>query len=60
MEAIANTETPTKDSNFDLNIEVINRSQSNVKLVAVNVLHIKNETKNNIRCSRYDGAIRPT
>jgi hypothetical protein len=48
MEAIANTETTTKDSNFDLNIEVINRSQSNVKLVSVNVLHIKNETKNTV------------
>jgi len=48
MEAIATTETTTKDSNFDLNIEVINRSQSNVKLVAVNVLHIKNETKNTV------------
>ncbi len=46
MEAVANTETITKDSNFNLQLEVINRSQSNVKLISVNALNIKNQTQN--------------
>ena len=35
MEAVADTETITKDSKFNLQLEVINRSQSNVKLISV-------------------------
>ena len=46
MEALADTETITKDSKFNLQLEVINRSQSNVKLISVNALNIKNETQN--------------
>ena len=46
MEAVANTETITKDSKFNLQLEVINRSQSNVKLISVNALNIKNQTQN--------------
>lgn len=46
MEAIADTETITKDSKFNLQLEVINRSQSNVKLISINALNIKNETQN--------------
>lgn len=48
MEAVADTETTTKDSKFNLNIEVINRSQSNAKLISVNALNLKNETKNTV------------
>lgn len=46
MEAIADTETITKDSKFNLQLEVINRSQSNVKLISVNALNIKSEIQN--------------
>lgn len=46
MEAIADTETITKESKFNLQLEVINRSQSNVKLISINALNIKNETQN--------------
>lgn len=46
MEAVADTETITKDSKFNLQLEVINRSQSNVKLISVNALNIRNETQN--------------
>ncbi|WP_445715751.1 PIG-L family deacetylase [Flavobacterium sp.] len=46
MEAVADTETITKDSKFNLQLEVINRSQSNVKLISVNALNIKKETQN--------------
>ncbi|MFY7988882.1 MAG: PIG-L family deacetylase [Flavobacterium sp.] len=46
MEAVADTETITKDSKFNLQLEVINRSQSNVKLISVNALNIKNEIQN--------------
>ena len=46
MEAVADTETITKDSKFNLQLEVINRSQSNVKLISVNALNIKSETQN--------------
>ena len=46
MEALADTETITKDSKFNLQLEVINRSQSNVKLISVNAINIKNETQN--------------
>ena len=46
MEAVADTETITKDSKFNLQLEVINRSQSNVKLISINALNIKNETQN--------------
>ena len=46
MEAIADSETITKDSKFNLQLEVINRSQSNVKLISINALNIKNETQN--------------
>lgn len=46
MEAVADTETTTKDSNFNINIEVINRSQSNVKLISVKALQLPLETKN--------------
>jgi LmbE family N-acetylglucosaminyl deacetylase len=46
MEALADTETITKDSKFNLQLEVINRSQSNVKLISVNALNIKSETQN--------------
>ena len=48
MEAVADTETITKDSKFNLQLEVINRSQSNVKLISVNALNIKNETQNKL------------
>ena len=48
MEAVADTETTTKDSNFNINIEVINRSQSNAKLISVKVLQLPIETKNAI------------
>lgn len=56
MEAIADSETITKDSKFNLQLEVINRSQSNVKLISINALNIKNETqnkplKNNVKVS---------
>ncbi|TXI64157.1 MAG: PIG-L family deacetylase [Flavobacterium sp.] len=46
MEAIADTETITKESKFNLQLEVINRSQSNVKLISINALNIKNEIQN--------------
>jgi hypothetical protein len=46
MEALADTETITKDSKFNLQLEVINRSQSNVKLISVNALNIKSEIQN--------------
>lgn len=46
MEAIAETETITKESKFNLQLEVINRSQSNVKLISINALNIKNEIQN--------------
>lgn len=46
MEAVADTETTTKDSNFNINIEVINRSQSNAKLISVKALQLPLETKN--------------
>ena len=46
IEAVADTETTTKDSNFNINIEVINRSQSNVKLISVKALQLPLETKN--------------
>jgi hypothetical protein len=46
MEAIADTETITKESKFNLQLEVINRSQSNVKLISINALNIKNENQN--------------
>ena len=46
MEALADTETITKDSKFNLQLEVINRCQSNVKLISVNALNIKSETQN--------------
>lgn len=46
LEAVADTETITKDSKFNLQFEVINRSSSDVKLISVNALHIKNETLN--------------
>ena len=46
MEAVADTETTTKDSNFNINIEVINRSQSNAKLISVKALQLPIETKN--------------
>jgi LmbE family N-acetylglucosaminyl deacetylase/menaquinone-dependent protoporphyrinogen IX oxidase len=46
MEAVADTETITKDSKFNLQLEVINRSQSNVKLISVNALNIKSEIQN--------------
>jgi len=46
MEAVADTETTTKDNNFNINIEVINRSQSNAKLVSVKALQLPLETKN--------------
>lgn len=46
MEAVADTETTTKDSNFNINIEVINRSHSNAKLISVKALQLPLETKN--------------
>jgi len=46
MEALVDTETITKDSKFNLQLEVINRSQSNVKLISVNALNIKSEIQN--------------
>lgn len=46
MEAVADTETTTKDSNFNIYIEVINRSQSNAKLISVKALQLPLETKN--------------
>jgi LmbE family N-acetylglucosaminyl deacetylase len=46
IEAVADTETTTKDSNFNINIEVINRSQSNAKLISVKALQLPLETKN--------------
>lgn len=46
MEAVADTETITKDSNFNINIEVINRSQSNAKLISVKALQLPILTKN--------------
>lgn len=46
MEAVADTETTTKDSNFNINIEVINRSQSNAKLISVKALQLPILTKN--------------
>jgi len=46
MEAVSDTETITKDSKFNLQLEVINRSQSNVKLISVNALNIKSEIQN--------------
>ena len=46
MEALADTETITKESKFNLQLEVINRSQSNVKLISVNALNIKSEIQN--------------
>ena len=46
LEAVADSETTTKESKFNLNVEVINRSQSNVKLIGVNAVNIQNETKN--------------
>ena len=48
MEAVADTETTTKDSNFNINIEVINRSQSNAKLISVKALQLPLETKNSV------------
>lgn len=48
MEAVADTETTTKDSNFNINIEVINRSQSNAKLISVKALQLPLENKNSI------------
>jgi len=46
MEAVADTERITKESKFNLQLEVINRSQSNVKLISINALNIKNEIQN--------------
>jgi hypothetical protein len=46
MEAVADTETTTKDSKFNLTFEVINRSASTVKLVSVSALNIQDATKN--------------
>ncbi|WP_288981444.1 PIG-L family deacetylase [uncultured Flavobacterium sp.] len=46
MEAVADTETTTKDSPFNINIEVINRSQSNAKLISVKALELPTDTKN--------------
>jgi hypothetical protein len=46
MEAVADTETITKNSKFNLQLEVINRSQSNVKLISVNALNINTEIQN--------------
>lgn len=46
MEAVADNETITKESNFNINIEVINRSQSNAKLISVKALQLPLETKN--------------
>ena len=46
MEAVADTETTTKDSNFNIDIEVINRSQSNAKLISVKALQLPILTKN--------------
>ena len=48
MEAVADTENTTKDSNFNINIEVINRSQSNAKLISVKALQLPLETKNSV------------
>ncbi len=48
MEAVADTETTTKDSNFNINIEVINRSQSNAKLISVKALQLPIEIKNSV------------
>lgn len=48
MEAVADTETTTKDSNFNINIEVINRSLSNAKLISVKALQLPLETKNSV------------
>ena len=46
VEALADTETTTKDTNFNINIEVINRSQSTAKLISVKALQLPIETKN--------------
>ncbi|HLO73139.1 MAG TPA: PIG-L family deacetylase [Flavobacterium sp.] len=46
MEAVADTETTTKDSPFNINIEVINRSQSNAKLISVKALALPTALKN--------------
>ena len=46
MEAVADTETTTKDSKFNLTFEVINRSASTVKLISVNALNIQEAAKN--------------
>jgi LmbE family N-acetylglucosaminyl deacetylase len=48
MEAVADTETTTKESPFNLSIEVINRSQSTAKLVAVKVLELPAEPKSTL------------
>jgi hypothetical protein len=46
MEAVADTETTTKDSKFNLTFEVIIRSASTVRLVSVSALNIQDATKN--------------
>lgn len=48
MEAVADTESTTKENPFNLSIEVINRSQSNAKLVAVKVLEFPAEPKSTL------------
>jgi hypothetical protein len=48
MEAVADTETTTKESPFNLSIEVINRSASTAKLVAVKVLELPAEPKSTL------------
>lgn len=65
MEAVADTESTTPTNDFNLNVEVINRSASKAKLVSIKVLELptvqknielKNNTKisltlKNIRCN---------
>lgn len=46
MEAVADSESTTPSDAFNLTLEVINRSPSKAKLVAVKVLGLPTETKN--------------
>ncbi len=46
MEAVADTESTTPSTDFNLTLEVINRSASKAKLVAVKVIELPTEVKN--------------
>ncbi len=46
MEAVADTESTTPSDDFNLNVEIINRSTSKAKLVSIKVLELPTESKN--------------